>query len=300
MSFSSLVVFLLGASVAKAAPGLVHPRQSISPLSTSQIDAFTPYTWFASAGYCEASTTLTWSCGANCDANPGFEPVASGGDGTVVQYWYVGYDPSLATVIVSHQGTDFSKIIPALTDGDFFLSGLDSTLYPGLSSSIEVHNGFGGEQAKSATDVLAAVQSAMQKYGATTVTTTGHSLGAAISLLDAVYLPLHLPSGTTFKSVLYGLPRVGNQAFADYVDAHSMDLTHINNKEDPVPILPGMFLGFHHPSGEVHITDSDVWESCPGQDNPSNLCTTGDVPSILQGNTTNHDGPYNGVTMGCH
>ena len=115
----------------------------------------------------------------------------------------------------------------------------------------------------------------------------GHSLGAAISLLDSVYLPLHI-SGVTFKSVLYGLPRVrhlpplravlhtlisetfslslqvGNQDFANYVDAHVSSVTHINNEEDPVPILPGMFLGFHHPSGEVHITDAGVWESCPG------------------------------------
>ena len=58
--------------------------------------------------------------------------------------------------------------------------------------------------------------------------------------------------------------QVGNQDFANYVDGQDMLVTHINNKEDPVPILPGMFLGFHHPSGEVHITDSEVWESCPG------------------------------------
>lgn len=32
---------------------------------------------------------------ANCDANPTFKPVASGGDGAVVQYWFVGYDLTL-------------------------------------------------------------------------------------------------------------------------------------------------------------------------------------------------------------
>lgn len=36
-----------------------------------------------------------------------------------------------------------------------------------------------------------------------------------------------------------------------------------------------------------------------GQDNPSTLCIVGDVPTIFQGNETNHDGPYDGVTMGC-
>jgi hypothetical protein len=43
---------------------------------------------------------------ANCNANSGFEPVASGGDGDSIQYWFVGYDPALEEVIVSHQGTD--------------------------------------------------------------------------------------------------------------------------------------------------------------------------------------------------
>ena len=32
----------------------------------------------------------------------------------------------------------------------------------------------------------------------------------------------------------------------------------------------GMFLGYAHPSGEVHITDSGPWESCPGTVNSSN------------------------------
>lgn len=58
--------------------------------------------------------------------------------------------------------------------------------------------------------------------------------------------------------------QVGNQAFADYVDAH-LHVTHISNKKDIVPIVPGRFLGFHHPAGEVHITESNVWESCPGE-----------------------------------
>ena len=58
---------------------------------------------------------------------------------------------------------------------------------------------------------------------------------------------------------------MGNQEFADYVDAHVTSLTHVNNKKDPVPILPGRFLGFVHPSGEVHIDNSNYWVSCPGQ-----------------------------------
>lgn len=60
----------------------------------------------------------------------------------------------------------------------------------------------------------------MAATGATKVFITGHSLGAAIALLDAVYLPLHLPTGTTFSTTVFGLPRVGNAAFANYGVSH--------------------------------------------------------------------------------
>ena len=67
------------------------------------------------------------------------------------------------------------------------------------------------------------------------------------------------------RFVGYGLPRVGNQEFADYLDTQSVSITHVNNKKDMVPILPGRFLGFHHPSGEIHIQESGDWLSCPGK-----------------------------------
>lgn len=107
---------------------------------------------------------------------------------------------------------------------------------------------------------MAAVKTALSLHDTNQVTIVGHSLGAALGLLDAVFLPLNLPAGLSFKFVGYGMPRVGNPAFADYLDgrctsfppndmiieifcvANFSDLTHINNEEDPVPILPGIFI----------------------------------------------------------
>jgi predicted lipase len=176
---------------------------------------------------------------------------------------------------------------------------LDSTLFPGLSSSILVHQGFANEQAKTAQTILAAVLTLLSQHSASSVVVTGHSLGAALALLDSVYLPLHVPAGTRVRTITYGMPRVGNAAFANYVDANNGDLTHINNKKDPIPIVPGESLGYVHPSGEVHIQDSGSWVACSGQDNPSDLCIVGDEPTLLQGNLSDHDGPYDdGIVMG--
>ena len=60
---------------------------------------------------------------------------------------------------------------------------------------------------RAANDVLSAVQTGVNTYGTKSVTAVGHSLGAAISLLDAVFLPLHIP-GLTVTYYGYGLPRV--------------------------------------------------------------------------------------------
>lgn len=78
-------------------------------------------------------------------------------------------------------------------------------------------------------------------------------------------------------------------------------------------------MGYHHPSGEVHIMENDQWVYCPGkksisatkkkggltghnliigQDNTSKMCSVGDVPDVLYGNVTHHSGPFDGVVMG--
>jgi len=286
-------------SILSIAPSFLQfskEQSSITPLNSAQIKSFKPYTFFASAAYCHPSKTLNWTCGAHCTANWDFIPVNAGGDGGTVQFWYVGYSPSLATVIVAHQGTDTSRIEADATDADLFFETLDDTFFPGISSSIETHSGFANEQAKTAREVLAAVQIAIVENNATQVTTVGHSLGAAIALLDVMYLPLHI-KGVSFKMIGYGMPRVGNHAFADYVDAN-LNVTHINNKKDFVPIIPGRDLRYHHPSGEIHITEDDQWVHCPGQDNPSKKCSVGDVPDVFYGKTANHGGPYDKVVMG--
>ncbi|PBK99891.1 alpha/beta-hydrolase [Armillaria gallica] len=298
-SLSLWVVLSLALSSVSASPleeSVLYRRQSITDLTPEQVAAYRPYTYFASAAGCQPSTTLNWTCGTPCEANPDFKPVASGGNGDSVQFWYVGYDPNLDAVIVGHQGTDTTKLLPILTDLNIILSNLDDTLFPGVSSDVKVHSGFKESQADTAESVLSYVKIAMSTYSTSSVTVVGHSLGGALALLDGVYLDLQLPSATV-SVISYGMPRVGNQAFADYVDAN-VNVSHVNNKKDPVPILPWREIGYHHCSGEKHITDSNEWVNCPGQDNPDEQCIVGEVGNLLESNVTDHAGPYDGIIMG--
>jgi len=95
-----------------------------------------------------------------------------------------------------------------LTDAKFVLTGLSTSLFPGVPSNVKVHSGFKEAQEDTAAPVLAAVQSALSANSANSVTVVGHSLGAAIALLDTLYLRLQLPSSTSVKMVSYASPRV--------------------------------------------------------------------------------------------
>ena len=104
--------------------------------------------------------------------------------------------------------------------------------------------GFVNAQAAGAKAILEAVKRVFSDHGISRVTLVGHSLGAAISTIEGVYLKLALPPSTTFKHVLHGSPRVGNQQFADYIDAHVGTQAHSDarifsdeNRRLPFPVL---------------------------------------------------------------
>ncbi|TBU28791.1 hypothetical protein BD311DRAFT_806639 [Dichomitus squalens] len=280
-SLSTAIVGGLLCARAAAVPTTVKRQAAITALSTAQIAAFSPYTHYAGTASCSPESTLAWDCGATCEANPSFEPVASGGDGAITQFWFVGFDPTLEEVIVGHQGTDVSKILPILEDLDIVLEKLDPTLFPGASESTEVHSGFAGSQDRWLSPKFLC------------------RLGAAIGLLDSVFLPLHLPSTVATRFVGYGLPRVGNEAFANYVDAQyqKVSVTHMNNREDIIPILPGAHSDTTtRPARFTSKTLASGWHA---PDNTDDRCIVGDVPNTFLGNLTEHGGPYGGIEMGC-
>lgn len=304
---SALLVLSASIFSTYASPLSFSTRENsgVTPLTSEQVSAFKPFTFYASSAYCQPTTTINWTCGTTCEQNAGFIPTDSGGDGTDTQFWFVGFDTALNSVIVAHEGTNASSLVAWLTDFEFAMDNLDPNLFPGVPTSVLVHSGFAAAHARAAPEVLSAVNKTLSEHPGASVSITGHSLGGALALLESLFLPLHLPAETNFKTVTYGMPRVGNKAFADYVDAHvtsqsgGTGLTHINNKKDIVPILPLRTMGFQHPSAEVHIQASEEWDACSGQENPSKLCTDGDVPNILEADIPDHDGPYDGVIIGC-
>jgi len=141
----------------------------------------------------------------------------------------------------------------------------------------------------------------IQSYPDASVTTVGWSLGGAVALLDGLLLRMIVNPTTDVKVIAYGMSRVGNDVFASYVDnLLPGSVKHINNKRDPVPIVPAISLGYHQVAGEIHIQDTGEWISCPGQDNADPRCVVGTVTNINNAKFSNHPGPYNGVMINCN
>ncbi|KAJ3739258.1 hypothetical protein DFH05DRAFT_1464031 [Lentinula detonsa] len=136
---------------------------------------------------------------------------------------------------------------------------LDSDLFPDVPTptTVPVHPVFEHEHSLTASGILSEVSTRlMERKHTNNVTLVGHSLGRA--MFDPLCFTLNLPTSAK-QWYLVLLVRVGNAEFA----ALMLVFNCFNNKKDVIPIVPGQFLGFEHPQGEIHLLGNDK-VSCPG------------------------------------
>jgi len=299
--FLGFLTLLFAINVVHAAPifglGNTDSNSSVSTLSTTDTNGLIRPTRLAQVSYCWTEKILNWTCGPPCDALPGIRTLTAGGDDGLIPIYYIAYDPIENSVIVSHRGTDTKEMLSIANDLQFGLVNLDQTLFPNASPSIQVHDGFQKTFARTAALILGNVTAAIQSTGATKVEVAGHSLGAAIAMMDAVYLRQHLDPAINISTHVLGLPRGGNQAWANLVDSTVPGFIHIHNKNDPIGTVPPRFLNFQHPSGELHIQSDGSTLNCSGQENQNNGCI--DDQNLFAFNSSDHNGPYySGIHMG--
>ena len=118
-----------------------------------------------------------------------------------------------------------------------------------LCSGCQVHGGFQNLFQDVQQTVLTVVSGLHSVHPDYSITVTGHSLGAAIGTLSAAYLRR---SGLLVDAYLFGSPRVGNEAFANYINSLGGNTFRITHYDDPVPRLPGHGLGYAH-------IDTEYW-----------------------------------------
>lgn len=320
-------------------------RAPVVALTPAQQAAFTNITHFASAAYCTTASVRSFTCGDDCErASPGFQVVDAGESNStnLAPRWFVGWDPrnldmsgpnrGRGTIVVGHQGSASDQSYEVNFSNNIMVGQVipNQFLFPG-TANLMIHGGYARAQESTAAPIFAAVQSAMRRYGATSIVVTGHSQGGAVALLDGVSIKLRLGTSSSVSVISYAMPRTGNVAWADFVDRTNIYVRHVNNVGDPVPNLPPMDLRlgpdlvipgiitipapgpmYRNVKGELHIqTVNGTWFDCPGRDNPDPRCTTGVVGNLttivdvlgrfgpLVTDFKNfHGGPYNGIRMG--
>ncbi|TFK66149.1 alpha/beta-hydrolase [Pluteus cervinus] len=250
---------------------------------------------FSRVAYCSSETVANWSCGAPCDALGPNQVLLTGGDGGSIPRFLVTHDKTTNAIIVAHQGTEKDKVLSVLNDLETALVEANATFFPATADTdIRVHSGFQSTFERTADQILQAVQSGLKSTGATKIIVTGHSLGGAVAVFDGIMFSQLLPD-VPLEAHMFGLPRSGNQEWADFIDKNIGDnFSFVTNQNDPVPRLPPLFLDFQHASHEIHIDDVNAAgqavkvQTCLGQEDLN--CTAG--KSLLDVSVNNHAGPY--------
>ncbi|KAJ7599427.1 alpha/beta-hydrolase [Mycena floridula] len=266
----------------------VLPTVATNPKTMS---AFIRPAMFSRVAYCPSPAVSKWNCKFCGSLGPNVKILQSGGDGGHLPRYFIAHDKDAKTIVVAHEGTEPTKFQSVLNDIKFLPKALDGKRFKSSAGlGIKVHTGFQDTFQLTADIIYDGVKKALASTKTTKVLVTGHSLGAAISSMDAVMLRETLPASIQITTVV----------FANYVDVKlGKSLTRITNQQDPVPLLPPRELAFRHPSNEIWIKSVNVsgvasGVTCPGQENAA--C---DGRQLSKSKVRDHTGPYfNGISLG--
>lgn len=191
------------------------------------------------------------------------------GDSNYNQRMEIFYSKSLG-IVVSWAGMNQSGIDSVLQATDLFLEDVDRDLYPHARKGAKMYSGFQNEYKRIADIALNKIHEFQDKYDEDRVALTGLSFGSAIAAAASLHVNANLKRGKLDRVVVFGLPRSGNQEWADSMDdALRGRFYYVVNGLDMVPRAPPRELGFQHPSGQIWINPSNSIHAkfYPGQEN---------------------------------
>ncbi|KAK8658237.1 hypothetical protein V6N13_036447 [Hibiscus sabdariffa] len=122
-----------------------------------------------------------------------------------------------------------------------------------------------------AESVVEEVKRLMEAYKGETlsITITGHSLGAALSLLVADEISSCAPQVPPIAVFSFGGPKVGNKGFVNRLNQKNVKVLRVVNGQDLITRVPGVFVGEgskqqqqqekHENSGFKRVIDNNPW-----------------------------------------
>ncbi|KAI1480206.1 hypothetical protein K445DRAFT_319885 [Daldinia sp. EC12] len=121
-----------------------------------------------------------------------------------------------------------------------------------LADDCTMHVGFHTAWKEIEDELLDAITAAKEANPSYKIVFTGHSLGGAVATVAAGYAR---EQGYELDLYTYGSPRVGNQAFVDFVTAQPGGEYRVTHLDDPVPRLPPIAADYRHTSPEYWLAN---------------------------------------------
>lgn len=214
---------------------------------------------FSAAAYCteplfHSNKIERWNCDA-CELIPNITANVFRGRTKDVN-GYVAYDKEENEIIIAFSGTEAISKKNWLDDLDYSL--ID---YP-YCDRCRVHAGFYSSFLSVKVKIESMIHEFKSAFPTAKISVTGHSLGAALALFALA----EFSNDKSYQSIIiseqyvFGCPRIGNKAFADWFSVHMPITYRMVHKKDPVPHLPLRIMDFYHVRYEVFYEDD--YELC--------------------------------------
>lgn len=247
-----------------------------------------------SVAYCPHVSVAAWSC-RRCAPRAGpFDVHSTVYDAGWDLFAYAGYSHVLAAPVIAFRGTDSRSIYNWAENMRYWRSDLPLPIPGGAASGAAVHTGFfmSWNDSALAPNLTAAARALAAAHPGAPLYIAGHSLGAALATVAAVDIKFRLeaawaeetaawekveaakrrrrrrrrlatsdapdpppPPPPPIRLFTFGSPRVGNAAFASFVDRATATSVRVTHNRDIVPSVPPTWVGFHHLATEAWQVD---------------------------------------------
>ncbi|KAI8959102.1 alpha/beta-hydrolase [Daldinia sp. FL1419] len=248
--FSCALVLAFGllaaASPVPAPPFVISNGTTVTAADVSTFKFFSQY---AGASYCNSDVDVgsTVTCAENTcpDVTSAGAKVVKTFSGHLTDIQgFVSTDDTNQLIVASVRGSH--SVRNWIADLSFIPLPCD------LADDCLIHSGFLASWKEIEDDLLDGVSEAKKANPSYKIIFTGHSLGGAVATVAAGYAR---DQGYELDLYTYGSPRVGNQAFVDFVTAQPGGEFRVTHLDDPVPRLPPIAVDYRHTSPEYWLSD---------------------------------------------
>lgn len=220
-----------------------HQTSKIEFNSQKAID----FWYYECASYCSQNQLLQWNASTVSEKYPNIRDITVIYNPNGQNQAYSAYDADKNLIFLAFRGTTNIQN----WGQDLYMTKSDIDLCEGC----QIHTGFlvayNGIKSESEESIV----NLKKKYPQAEVAIIGHSMGAAFATMAFARLYDILKPDYFYT---FGLPRMGNQQFANFIDNNFNDIikARITHNKDIIPRVPLASMGFTHFKTEIFYSEN--------------------------------------------